>query len=76
MQNVSIHLLMLVALLAISSSGPTLISISKKRIELGDAVQEKITSQKKSWSQKREYMETDINEETYSYEFIDFIFKI
>ena len=51
-------------------------TVIKKRIELGDAVQEKITSQKKSWSQKREYMETDINEETYSYEFIDFIFKI
>ena len=51
-------------------------TVIKKRIELGDAVQEKITNQKKSWSKKREYMETDINEETYSYEFIDFIFKI
>ena len=51
-------------------------TVIKKRIELGDAVLEKMTNQKKSWSQKREYMETDINEETYSYEFIDFIFKI
>ena len=48
----------------------------KKRIELADAAQDKITNQKKSWSQKRVNMETDINEETYSYEFIDFIFKI
>jgi hypothetical protein len=48
----------------------------KKRIELADAVQDKITNQKKSWSQKRVNMETDINEETYSSEFIDFIFKI
>ena len=51
-------------------------TVIKKRIELGDAVQDKITNQKKSWNQKREEMETDINEETYSYEFIDFIFKI
>ena len=48
----------------------------KKRIELADATQDKITNQKKSWSQKRVNMETDINEETYSSEFIDFIFKI
>jgi hypothetical protein len=48
----------------------------KKRIELADATQDKITNQKKSWSQKRVNMETDINEETYSEEFINFIFKI
>lgn len=48
----------------------------KKRIELADTAQDKTTNQKKSWSQKRVNMETDINEETYSSEFIDFIFKI
>lgn len=48
----------------------------KKRIELEDSLQDKITNQKKSWSQKRVDMEADINEETYSSEFIDFIFKI
>ena len=48
----------------------------KKRIELEDSLQDKITNQKKSWSQKRENMETDINEETYSEEFINFKFKI
>lgn len=48
----------------------------EKRTELGDAAQDKITNQKKSWSQKRVNMETDINEETYSEEFINFIFKI
>jgi len=48
----------------------------EKRTELGDAAQDKITNQKKSWSQKRLNMETDINEETYSEEFINFIFKI
>ena len=48
----------------------------KKRFELGGAAQDKIANQKKSWSQKRENMETDINVETYSYDFIDFIFKI
>ncbi len=48
----------------------------KKRIELEDSLQDKTTNQKKSWSQKRENMETDINVETYSYDFIDFIFKI
>ena len=48
----------------------------KKRIELEDSLQDKLPNQKKSWSQKRENMETDINVETYSYDFIDFIFKI
>ncbi len=48
----------------------------KKRFELGGAAQDKITNQKKSWSQKRVNMETDINEETYSEEFINFKFKI
>ena len=48
----------------------------EKRTELGDAAQDKITNQKKSWSQKRLNMETDINEETYSEEFTNFIFKI
>ena len=48
----------------------------KKRFELGGAAQDKIANQKKSWSQKRVNMETDINEETYSEEFIDFKFKI
>ncbi|MBT3560132.1 MAG: hypothetical protein HN773_03430 [Flavobacteriaceae bacterium] len=48
----------------------------KKRIELADTAQDKTTNQKKSWSQKRVDMEADINEETYSSEFIDFIFKI
>tara|TARA_B100000959_G_scaffold135770_1_gene142636 strand:+ start:1196 stop:1369 length:174 start_codon:yes stop_codon:yes gene_type:complete len=51
-------------------------TVIKKRIELEDVSQDKITNQKKSWSQKRENMETDINVETYSYDFIDFIFKI
>ncbi|MBC8455500.1 MAG: hypothetical protein H8D66_01935 [Flavobacteriales bacterium] len=50
--------------------------VIKKRIELEDSLQDKTTNQKKSWSQKRENMETDINVETYSYDFIDFIFKI
>ena len=48
----------------------------KKRIELADTAQDKTTNQKKSWSQKRVDMEADINEETYSSVFIDFIFKI
>jgi|AP45_3_1055517.scaffolds.fasta_scaffold34695_2 hypothetical protein len=43
----------------------------EKRIELGDTVQDKTTNQKNSWSQKREN-----NEETYSEEFTNFIFKI
>ena len=50
--------------------------VIKKRIELEDSLQDKITNQKKSWSQKRVNMETDINEETYSEEFINFKFKI
>ena len=50
--------------------------VIKKRIELEYSLQDKTTNQKKSWSQKRENMETDINVETYSYDFIDFIFKI
>ena len=50
--------------------------VIKKRIELEDSLQYKTINQKKSWSQKRENMETDINVETYSYDFIDFIFKI
>ena len=50
--------------------------VIKKRIELEDSLQDKTTNQKKSWSQKRKNMETDINVETYSYDFIDFIFKI
>tara|TARA_B100000470_G_scaffold47849_1_gene35324 strand:- start:1553 stop:1732 length:180 start_codon:yes stop_codon:yes gene_type:complete len=50
--------------------------VIKKRIELEDSLQDKLPNQKKSWSQKRENMETDINVETYSYDFIDFIFKI
>jgi len=45
--------------------------VIKKRIELEDSLQDKTTNQKKSWSQKREN-----NEETYSEEFINFIFKI
>ena len=51
-------------------------TVIEKRIELGDFLENKITNQKKSWSQIRKNMQTDINEETYSYEFIDFIFKI
>jgi len=51
-------------------------TVIEKRIELGDFLDDKITNQKKSWSQIRKNMQTDINEETYSYEFIDFIFKI
>jgi len=51
-------------------------TVIEKRIELGDFLEDKITNQKKSWSQIRKNMQTDINEETYSYEFIDFIFKI
>ena len=39
--------------------------VIKKRIELEDSLQDKTTNQKKSWSQKRENMETDINVETY-----------
>ena len=50
--------------------------VIKKRIEFEDSLQDKLPNQKKSWSQKRENMETDINVETYSYDFIDFIFKI
>ena len=50
--------------------------VIKKRIELEDSLQDKTTNQKKSWSQKRENMETDINVEKYSYDFIDIIFKI
>ena len=49
--------------------------VIKKRIELEDSLQDKLPNQKKSWSQKRENMETDINVETYSYDFIDFIFN-
>ena len=48
----------------------------KKRIEVRDSLENKITIQKKSWSQKRKKMDIDINEETYSYEFINFKFKI
>lgn len=51
-------------------------TVIEKRIELGDFLEDKINNQKKSWSQIRKNMQTDINEETYSYEFIDFIFKI
>ncbi len=49
---------------------------NQKRMERRDNLEDKITIQKKSWSQKREKMDTDINEETYSDEFINFIFKI
>lgn len=51
-------------------------TVIEKRIELGDFLEDKIINQKKSWSQIRENMQRDINEETYSYEFIDFMFKI
>ena len=51
-------------------------TVIEKRIELGDFLEDKINNQKKSWSQIRKNMQTDINEETYSYEFIDFMFKI
>jgi len=51
-------------------------TVIEKRIELGDFLEDKTTNQKKSWSQIRENMQRDINEETYSYEFIDFMFKI
>ena len=51
-------------------------AIIEKRIELGNFHENKITNQKKSWSQIRKNMQTDINEETYSYEYINFIFKI
>ena len=51
-------------------------AVIEKRIELGDSHEDKITNQKKSWSQIRKNMQTDINEETYSYEYINFIFKI
>ena len=51
-------------------------TVNEKRIELGDFLEDKTTNQKKSWSQIRKNMQTDINEETYSYEFIDFMFKI
>lgn len=51
-------------------------TVIKKRIELGDFLEDKIINQKKSWSQIRKNMQRDINEETYSYEFIDFTFKI
>ncbi|HJN54087.1 MAG TPA: hypothetical protein QGI27_03365 [Flavobacteriaceae bacterium] len=49
---------------------------NQKRMERRDNLEDKITIQKKSWSQKREKMDTDINEETYSDEFINFIYKI
>ena len=51
-------------------------ALIEKRIELVDSHENKITNQKKSWSQVRKNMQTDINEETYSYEYINFIFKI
>ena len=51
-------------------------TVIEKRIELGDFLEDKIINQKKSWSQIRKNMQRDINEETYSYEFIDFTFKI
>ena len=51
-------------------------TVIKKRIELGDFLEDKIINQKKSWSQIRKNMQRDINEETYSYEFINFTFKI
>ena len=51
-------------------------TVIKKRIELGDFLEDKIINQKKSWSQIRKNMQRDINEETYSYEFIGFTFKI
>ncbi len=51
-------------------------AVIEKRIELVDSHENKITNQKKSWSQIRKNMQTDINEETYSYEYINFIFKI
>ena len=51
-------------------------TVIEKRIELGDFLEDKIINQKKSWSQIRKNMQSDINEETYSYEFIDFTFKI
>jgi len=51
-------------------------ALIEKRIELVDSHENKITNQKKSWSQIRKNMQTDINEETYSYEYINFIFKI
>jgi hypothetical protein len=51
-------------------------AVIEKRIELVDSHENKITNQKKSWSQIRKNMQSDINEETYSYEYINFIFKI
>ena len=51
-------------------------ALIEKRIELVDSHENKITNQKKSWSQIRKNMQSDINEETYSYEYINFIFKI
>ena len=51
-------------------------AVIEKKIELDDSHEDKITNQKKSWSQIRKNMQTDINEETYSYEYINFIFKI
>ena len=51
-------------------------TVIEKRIELGDFLEDKITNQKKSWSQIRKNMQSDINEETYSYEYINCIFKI
>ena len=51
-------------------------ALIEKRIELVDSHENKITNQKKSWSQIRKNMQSDINEETYSYEYINCIFKI
>ena len=50
--------------------------VINKSIKSGDDFQDKITNQKKSWSQIRYEMVMDINKETYSYEFVNFVFKI
>ena len=48
----------------------------EKRIGLWDAIYDNVMKKNNSWSETRENMQTDINEETYSSEFSNYKFKI
>ena len=48
----------------------------EKRIGLWDAIYDNVMKKNNSWSETRENMKTDINEETYSSEFSNYKFKI
>ena len=48
----------------------------EKRIGLWDAIYDNVIKKNNSWSETRENMQTDINEETYSSEFSNYKFKI